>query len=76
MLININNYYGSSYFLQFAFEVGILSIFGRLNKTYTDELKENYSILEKGYNCFPTKLPGTAYHKSVMVKNIKFLLFS
>lgn len=62
------------YFLQFAFEVGILSIFGQLNKTYTDKLKENYSILEKGYNCFPTKLPGTAYHKSLMVNKIKLLL--
>ncbi|KAI3803696.1 hypothetical protein L1987_31856 [Smallanthus sonchifolius] len=53
---------------KFAFEVGILSIFGQLNKTYTDKLKENYSILEKGYNCFPTKLPGTAYHKSLMAR--------
>ncbi|KAF5760361.1 putative (+)-abscisic acid 8'-hydroxylase [Helianthus annuus] len=53
---------------KFAFEVGVLSIFGQLNKKYTDELKENYSILEKGYNCFPLKLPGTAYHKSLMAR--------
>ncbi|KAI3712251.1 hypothetical protein L1987_70802 [Smallanthus sonchifolius] len=32
---------------EFTFEVGVLSIFGQLNKKYTDELKENYSILEK-----------------------------
>ncbi|KAK1414493.1 hypothetical protein QVD17_30239 [Tagetes erecta] len=53
---------------KFAFEVGVLSIFGQLNKKYTDELKENYSILEKGYNCFPLKLPGTAYHKSLKAR--------
>ncbi|KAI7729102.1 hypothetical protein M8C21_019440 [Ambrosia artemisiifolia] len=53
---------------KFAFEVGILSIFGHLNKKYTDLLKKNYSILEKGYNCFPLKLPGTAYHKSLMAR--------
>ncbi|PWA84873.1 cytochrome P450 [Artemisia annua] len=53
---------------KFAFEVGILSIFGQLNKTYTDKLKENYSIVEKGYNGFPTKLPGTAYHRSLMAR--------
>ncbi|XP_024979360.1 abscisic acid 8'-hydroxylase 4-like [Cynara cardunculus var. scolymus] len=53
---------------KYAFEVGILSIFGQLNKTYTYQLKENYSILEKGYNCFPTKLPGTAYHKASMAR--------
>ncbi|KAI7734773.1 hypothetical protein M8C21_010464 [Ambrosia artemisiifolia] len=53
---------------KFAFEVGVLSIFGQLNKTYTNKLKENYSILEKGYNCFPTKLPGTAYHRSLMAR--------
>ncbi|KAI3815199.1 hypothetical protein L1987_14859 [Smallanthus sonchifolius] len=53
---------------EFAFEVGVLLIFGQLNKKYTDELKENYSILKKGYNCFPLKLPGTAYHKSLMAR--------
>ncbi|KAK9071150.1 hypothetical protein SSX86_009718 [Deinandra increscens subsp. villosa] len=53
---------------KFAFEVGVLSIFGQLSKKYTDKLKENYSILEKGYNCFPTKLPGTAYHNSLTAR--------
>ncbi|KAJ0700700.1 putative (+)-abscisic acid 8'-hydroxylase [Helianthus annuus] len=53
---------------KFAFEVGVLSIFGQLDKIYRDMLRENYSILEKGYNCFPTKLPGTAYHKSLMAR--------
>ncbi|XP_071691741.1 abscisic acid 8'-hydroxylase 4-like [Rutidosis leptorrhynchoides] len=53
---------------KFAFEVGILSIFGHLNKICTDKLKENYIILEKGYNSYPTKLPGTAYHKSTMAR--------
>ncbi|XP_076920334.1 abscisic acid 8'-hydroxylase 4-like [Bidens hawaiensis] len=53
---------------KFAFELGVLSIFDQLNKKYTNELKENYNILEKGYNCFPSKLPGTAYYKSLMAR--------
>ncbi|KAL4588730.1 hypothetical protein LXL04_001625 [Taraxacum kok-saghyz] len=53
---------------KFAFEVGVLSIFGQLEKKYTEELKENYCILEKGYNCFPTKLPGTAYYKALKAR--------
>ncbi|GKA93133.1 abscisic acid 8'-hydroxylase 4 [Tanacetum coccineum] len=61
---------------KFAFEVGILSIFGQLNMTYTDELKELYSIIEKGYNCFPTKLPGTAYHRSLMARRRLSRIFS
>ncbi|KAL3515279.1 hypothetical protein ACH5RR_022181 [Cinchona calisaya] len=48
-----------------SFEVGILAIFGRLEIKYKNALKENYSIVDKGYNSFPTKLPGTAYHKAI-----------
>ncbi|KAK3001829.1 hypothetical protein RJ639_022237 [Escallonia herrerae] len=53
---------------KFAFEVGILSIFGQLNTGYREELKENYCIVEKGYNSFPTNLPGTAYQKAMVAR--------
>ncbi|KAL3614204.1 hypothetical protein CASFOL_042278 [Castilleja foliolosa] len=53
---------------KFSFEVGILAIFGHLEKKQKEELKENYSIMDKGYNSFPTNLPGTAYHKAIMAR--------
>ncbi|KAK6136869.1 hypothetical protein DH2020_029381 [Rehmannia glutinosa] len=53
---------------KFSFEVGILAIFGHLEKRQKEELKENYSIVDKGYNSFPTNLPGTAYHKAIMAR--------
>ncbi|KAL2520945.1 Abscisic acid 8'-hydroxylase 4 [Forsythia ovata] len=49
---------------KFSFEVGILSIFGHLEPHYKEELKKNYSILDRGYNSFPTNLPGTPYQKA------------
>ncbi|CAI9757920.1 unnamed protein product [Fraxinus pennsylvanica] len=49
---------------KFTFEVGILSIFGHLEFHYKEELKKNYSILDRGYNSFPTNLPGTPYQKA------------
>ncbi|KAK6136904.1 hypothetical protein DH2020_029349 [Rehmannia glutinosa] len=52
---------------KFSFEVGILAIFGHLEKRQKEELKENYSIVDKGYNSFPTNIPGTAYHKAIMI---------
>ncbi|KAI3445983.1 hypothetical protein Pfo_002648 [Paulownia fortunei] len=53
---------------KFSFEVGILAIFGHLEKQHKEELKVNYSIVDKGYNSFPTNLPGTAYHKALMAR--------
>lgn len=55
--------------LQFAFEVGILAIFGELGSEQKEELKKNYCIVDKGYNSFPTNLPGTSYQKALMVRN-------
>uniref|UniRef100_M1CFE3 Cytochrome P450 n=1 Tax=Solanum tuberosum TaxID=4113 RepID=M1CFE3_SOLTU len=54
--------------LQFSFEVGILAIFGHLDAKYKEELNKNYSIVEKGYNSFPTNLPGTAYYKAMVAR--------
>ncbi|KAH7866598.1 hypothetical protein Vadar_022504 [Vaccinium darrowii] len=53
---------------KFSFEVGILSIFGHLDGKYLEQLKENYCILDKGYNSFPTNLPGTAYNKAILAR--------
>ncbi|KAK1288450.1 Abscisic acid 8'-hydroxylase 4 [Acorus calamus] len=51
-----------------SFDVGILVIFGRLDSYYEEELKKNYSIVDKGYNSFPNNIPGTNYYKAVMAR--------
>ncbi|ONH91596.1 hypothetical protein PRUPE_8G125800 [Prunus persica] len=53
---------------RFSFDVGFLAIFGQLDDTYRERLKENYCIVDKGYNSFPTKIPGTAYHKALLAR--------
>ncbi|WOL06569.1 abscisic acid 8'-hydroxylase 3-like [Canna indica] len=54
---------------KFSFDVGILAIFGgRLEERYKEELKKNYIIVEKGYNSFPTCIPGTAYYKAIQAR--------
>ncbi|XP_021714305.1 abscisic acid 8'-hydroxylase 4-like [Chenopodium quinoa] len=53
---------------KFTFDVAVLSIFGELNNYYNEELKENYITLDKGYNSFPTMIPGTSYFKSVKAR--------
>lgn len=61
--------------LQFSFDVGFLAIFGQLDETYREKLKENYCIVDKGYNSFPTKIPGTAYPKALLVSNTSLILY-
>ncbi|KAK6130858.1 hypothetical protein DH2020_035404 [Rehmannia glutinosa] len=51
-----------------SFEVGIMAIFGHLEPHYKEELKKNYFIVDKGYNSFPTNLPGTRYNKAVKAR--------
>ncbi|XP_031267204.1 abscisic acid 8'-hydroxylase CYP707A1-like isoform X4 [Pistacia vera] len=53
---------------KFSFEVGILAIFGHLKDHYKEELKKNYCILDKGYNSFPTNIPGTPYKKALLAR--------
>ncbi|XP_022726005.1 abscisic acid 8'-hydroxylase 4-like [Durio zibethinus] len=53
---------------KFSFEVGILSIFGHLDRGYKEKLEENYQIVDKGYNSFPTNITGTAYHKALLAR--------
>ncbi|KAF2309816.1 hypothetical protein GH714_005254 [Hevea brasiliensis] len=53
---------------KFSFEVGILAIFGHLESHYREELKKNYRIVDKGYNSFPTSIPGTSYKKALTAR--------
>nr|GLL48891.1 abscisic acid 8'-hydroxylase 4-like [Ipomoea trifida] len=50
---------------KFSFEVGILAIFGHLEDHQKEELKKNYSIVNKGYNSFPTNFPTSLYSKAL-----------
>ncbi|CAL1396062.1 unnamed protein product [Linum trigynum] len=51
-----------------SFEVGILAVFGHLEAHYRIELKKNYGIVEKGYNSFPTTMPGTPYKRALTAR--------
>ncbi|KAK1607491.1 hypothetical protein QYE76_031164 [Lolium multiflorum] len=53
-----------------TFEVGITTIFGGLlDDRHKEELRRNYSVVEKGYNCFPSRIPGTLYYRAVQVSS-------
>lgn len=60
----------NSFTFQFSFEVGILAIFGNLGDHYRVQLRQNYSIVDKGYNSFPCNIPGTRYRKALLVSAI------
>ncbi|KAF8405024.1 hypothetical protein HHK36_009920 [Tetracentron sinense] len=53
---------------KFSFDIGVLSIFGHLDAYYREELKKNYCIVDKGYNSFPTNIPGTQYKKAILAR--------
>uniref|UniRef100_A0A9I9DHG0 Abscisic acid 8'-hydroxylase 4 n=2 Tax=Cucumis melo TaxID=3656 RepID=A0A9I9DHG0_CUCME len=53
---------------KYSFEVGIIAVFGKLENEYKEKLKQKYCILDKGYNCFPTRLPGTGYSKALSAR--------
>ncbi|PON82070.1 Cytochrome P450 [Trema orientale] len=60
---------------KYSFDVGILAIFGQLDANYREQLKENYCIVNKGYNSFPNSVPGTAYQKALLArKRLKQIL--
>jgi (+)-abscisic acid 8'-hydroxylase len=54
--------------LQFTFNVALLSIFGKDEVLYREDLKRCYYILEKGYNSMPINLPGTLFNKSMKAR--------
>ncbi|XP_062146343.1 abscisic acid 8'-hydroxylase CYP707A2-like [Alnus glutinosa] len=52
----------------FTFNVALLSIFGKDEVLYREDLKRCYFILEKGYNSMPINLPGTLFNKSMKAR--------
>ncbi|KAF2294796.1 hypothetical protein GH714_018870 [Hevea brasiliensis] len=52
----------------FTFKVALLSIFGKEESLYREDLKRCYYILEKGYNSMPINLPGTLFNKSMKAR--------
>ncbi|KAJ0989809.1 hypothetical protein J5N97_008165 [Dioscorea zingiberensis] len=52
----------------YAFNVALLSIFGRDEIGHIEELKQCYYTLEKGYNSMPINLPGTLFHKAMKAR--------
>lgn len=54
--------------MKYAFNVALLSIFGKDEVTGIDELKQCYYTLEKGYNSMPINLPGTLFHKAMKAR--------
>ncbi|CAH9131889.1 unnamed protein product [Cuscuta epithymum] len=53
---------------KFSFEIGVLVIFGHLEDHHKEELKKNYSIVNEGYNSFPTNLPTSLYGKALKAR--------
>lgn len=56
------------FFLQYTFNVALLSILGKDEVVYREDLKRCYYVLEKGYNSMPVNLPGTLFHKSMKAR--------
>ncbi|KAK4349444.1 hypothetical protein RND71_032199 [Anisodus tanguticus] len=52
----------------YTFNVALISIFGKDEFLYREELKRCYYILEKGYNSMPINLPGTLFNKAMKAR--------
>ncbi|KAG7532613.1 Cytochrome P450 superfamily [Arabidopsis thaliana x Arabidopsis arenosa] len=52
----------------YTFNVALISILGKDEVFYREDLKRCYYILEKGYNSMPINLPGTLFHKAMKAR--------
>ncbi|RRT48255.1 hypothetical protein B296_00050476 [Ensete ventricosum] len=52
----------------YAFNVAIVSIFGKDELSYLEDLKQCYYTLEKGYNSMPINLPGTLFFRAMKAR--------
>jgi (+)-abscisic acid 8'-hydroxylase len=52
----------------YTFNVALISILGKDEVYYREDLKRCYYILEKGYNSMPINLPGTLFHKAMKAR--------
>ncbi|KAE9606957.1 putative (+)-abscisic acid 8'-hydroxylase [Lupinus albus] len=52
----------------FTFNVVLLSIFGKEEVKYREDLKRCYYTLEQGYNSMPINLPGTLFNKAMKAR--------
>ncbi|XP_019182088.1 PREDICTED: abscisic acid 8'-hydroxylase 1-like [Ipomoea nil] len=52
----------------YTFNVALLSILGKDEVIYREDLKRCYYTLEKGYNSMPVNIPGTLFHKAMKAR--------
>nr|AOW71530.1 ABA 8'-hydroxylase CYP707A [Orobanche cernua var. cumana] len=52
----------------YTFNVALLSIFGKDELLYREDLKRCYYNLEKGYNSMAINIPGTLFHKAMKAR--------
>ncbi|OUZ99282.1 Cytochrome P450 [Macleaya cordata] len=55
---------------RYAFDVAMLSVFGRHSDLETEGIKQLYHCLEKGYNSMPFNLPGTPFSKAMKARKL------
>ncbi|CAL0313064.1 unnamed protein product [Lupinus luteus] len=52
----------------FTFNVALVSIFGKDEMMHSEDLKQCYYTVEKGYNSMAINLPGTLFHKAMKAR--------
>ncbi|XP_060667707.1 abscisic acid 8'-hydroxylase 2 isoform X2 [Ziziphus jujuba] len=55
---------------KYAFDVAMISVFGKKLDPEMEGIKHLYQCLEKGYNSMPINLPGTLFHKAIKARKL------